>query len=111
VPVVATLSDLDEAALVRILTEPKNSLVKQFKKLFEMDGVTLEFDDGALTAIAHQANERKTGARGLRSIVEEVLLQSMYDIPSNDTIGSVVVDADSVFHGKKPKLIPKKQAA
>ena len=76
-----------------------------------MDGVNLEFEDGALAAIAHQANERKTGARGLRSIVDEVLLQSMYDIPSNDTIGSVVVDADVVVRGKKPKVVHKKQAA
>src|SRR5690606_28910175 len=80
-PIVVALDALDVDALVRILVEPKNALVKQFKKFFELDGVELEFDDEALRLIAHKAMERKTGARGLRSIVEEILLDVMYELP------------------------------
>ena len=85
-PVIVTLEELDEDALVRILTEPKNALVKQYKELFSMDGVDLEFDEEALRAVARKAIERKTGARGLRSIIEETLLDIMYEIPSRDEI-------------------------
>ena len=84
-PVVATLDELDEAALMRILTEPKNALTKQYRKLFEMEGVELEFRDDALRAVARKAMERKTGARGLRTILEQVLLDTMYDLPSMET--------------------------
>ena len=81
-PVVATLEDLDEAALIRILTEPKNALIKQYQKLFEMDDVRLEFREDALKAIAQKAISRKTGARGLRSIMENILMEPMFDIPT-----------------------------
>ena len=81
-PVVATLDDLDEAALIQILTEPKNALVKQYQRLFEMESVKLTFTDDALRAIAKRAIERKTGARGLRSIMEEILLDTMFDLPA-----------------------------
>ncbi len=97
-PVVATLAELDENALVRILTEPKNAIAKQFKKLFEMEGSELEFRDEALRAVAHRAMERKTGARGLRTILEQILLDTMYDLPSMQNVCKVVVD-DSVVGG------------
>ena len=85
-PVVATLEELDDDALVQILTEPKNALTKQYSKLFEMEGVEVDFREDGLRAIAEKAMERKTGARGLRSILEGVLLESMYDIPSRMTL-------------------------
>jgi ATP-dependent Clp protease ATP-binding subunit ClpX len=91
-PVVATLEELDEDALVQILLEPKNALTKQYRKLFEMEGVDLEFRDDALRAVAKKAMERKTGARGLRTILENVLLDTMYDLPSSTTAKKVVVD-------------------
>ncbi|HQC73349.1 MAG TPA: ATP-dependent Clp protease ATP-binding subunit ClpX, partial [Candidatus Competibacteraceae bacterium] len=97
-PVTATLTELDEHALVRILTEPKNAIIKQFKKLFEMEGSELEFRDEALRAIAHRAMERKTGARGLRTILEHILLDTMYDLPSLSQVSRVVVD-DTVVAG------------
>ena len=103
-PVLATLEELDEDALVQILTEPKNSLVKQFQKLFSMEDVELEFRDSALAAVAKKAMERKTGARGLRSIVESVLLDTMYQIPSETDITKVVVD-ESVIRGESKPLI------
>ena len=83
-PVVATLEELDEDALVQILLEPKNALTKQYRKLFEMEGVDLEFREDALRAVAVKAMERKTGARGLRTILENVLLDTMYDLPSSE---------------------------
>lgn len=98
-PVVATLEELDEDALVKILTEPKNALIKQYKHLFEMEGAELEFRDEALYAIARKSTERKTGARGLRTIVENVLLDTMYEIPSADNISKVVID-ESVIQGE-----------
>ena len=104
-PVVATLEELDEAALVKILTEPKNAITKQFKKLFEMEGVELEFRPDALSAIARKALKRKTGARGLRSIVESVLLDTMYDLPSLENVGKVVVDESVIEHKSEPYLI------
>ncbi|MFT3896548.1 MAG: ATP-dependent Clp protease ATP-binding subunit ClpX [Thermomonas sp.] len=104
-PVVATLEELDEPALVKILTEPKNAITKQFRKLFEMEGVDLEFRPDALTAIARKALKRKTGARGLRTIVESVLLDTMYDLPSLENVKKVVVDESVVEHKSEPYLI------
>jgi ATP-dependent Clp protease ATP-binding subunit ClpX len=104
-PVVAALEELDEPALVEILTAPKNSLVKQYQKLFEMDGIKLEFRPAALDAIAHKALERKTGARGLRSIVEQALLDLMFDLPNAQGVASVVVDENVITAGAKPLLI------
>jgi len=104
-PVVATLEELDEDALVQILTEPKNALTKQYQKLFEMEGVELEFREDALRAIAKKAMQRKTGARGLRTILESVLLDTMYDLPSMTNATKVVVD-DAVVTGEtKPYII------
>jgi ATP-dependent Clp protease ATP-binding subunit ClpX len=104
-PVVATLDELDEPALVKILTEPKNAVTKQFKKLFEMEGVELEFRPEALQAIARKALKRKTGARGLRTILEQVLLDTMYELPSLEHVSKVVVD-DAVIEGQaEPYLI------
>ncbi|HZV37121.1 MAG TPA: ATP-dependent Clp protease ATP-binding subunit ClpX [Pseudoxanthomonas sp.] len=104
-PVVATLEELDETALVKILTEPKNAITKQFKKLFDMEGVELEFRPDALSAIARKALKRKTGARGLRTIVESVLLDTMYDLPSMENVGKVVVDESVIEHKSEPYLI------
>ncbi len=106
-PVVATLDELDESALVRILTEPKNALTKQYAELFHMEDVSIEFRQDALSAIAKKALDRKTGARGLRSIMEEILLDTMYDIPSNKEVEKVVVDAQVVFGECAPLLIYK----
>jgi ATP-dependent Clp protease ATP-binding subunit ClpX len=103
-PVVAILDELDEQSLVRILTEPKNALVKQYQRLFEMEGCHLELRDDALRLVAHKAMERKTGARGLRTIMEQVLLDIMYDLPSMDHVGKVVVDA-SVIAGENPPFV------
>jgi len=103
-PVVATLDELDKNALVRILTEPRNSLVRQYQKLFEMESVELEFRDTALDAIATCAMERKTGARGLRSIMEGALLQTMYRIPSEDHVAKVVIE-ENVINGEAEPLI------
>ena len=104
-PVVATLEELDEAALIQILTEPKNAISKQFRKLFEMEGVELEFRPDALAAIARKALKRKTGARGLRTIVESVLLDTMYDLPSLENVSKVVVDESVIEHKSDPYLI------
>jgi len=104
-PVVATLEELDEAALVKILTEPKNAITKQFKKLFEMEGVELEVRPDALTAIAKRALKRKTGARGLRTIMESVLLDTMYELPSLENVSKVVVDESVINHATEPYLI------
>ncbi len=108
-PVIVSLSDLDENALVRIISEPKNSLIKQYKKLFEMDGVKLEFADGALEAIAKEALERNTGARGLRAILEGIMRDIMYEIPSRADIDTVMITPESV-HGDKPEYILKREA-
>ncbi len=104
-PVVATLDELDEAALVQILTEPKNALTKQFIKLFKMEGVDLEFREDALNAIAKRALARRTGARGLRSIIEHALLDTMYDLPSLKGVSKVVVDNGLISGDGKPLLI------
>ena len=108
-PVIATLGELDEAALIQILTEPKNSLIKQYAKLFEMEGVTLEFRDDALRAVAVKAMERKTGARGLRSILESVLLDTMYEIPSLEGVSKVVIDGSVIAGESEPLLIYSQQ--
>ncbi|MCX7563676.1 ATP-dependent Clp protease ATP-binding subunit ClpX [Xanthomonadaceae bacterium XH05] len=104
-PVVATLEELDEAALIRILTEPKNAITKQFKKLFEMEGVELEFRPDALLAVAKKALVRKTGARGLRTILESVLLDTMYELPSRENVSKVVVDESVINNQAEPYLI------
>jgi ATP-dependent Clp protease ATP-binding subunit ClpX len=109
-PVVATLAELDEDALVQILTEPKNSLTKQYQKMFEMEDATIEFREDALRAIAHKAMERKTGARGLRSIIENVLLDTMFDLPSTDNVSKVVIDENVVKGENAPILIYQDQA-
>ncbi|HIG92459.1 MAG TPA: ATP-dependent Clp protease ATP-binding subunit ClpX [Methylococcaceae bacterium] len=103
-PIVASLEELDEKALIQILTEPKNSLVKQYQLLFDMEGVELEFRDDSLLAIAKKATQRKTGARGLRTIVESVLLDTMYEIPSAEGVTKVVIDA-SVIEGDNPPYL------
>ncbi len=104
-PVAATLEELDEEALVRILTEPKNALTKQYARLLEMEGVDIDFRDEALREVARQAMERKTGARGLRSILENVLLEIMYDVPSDKTISKVVIDGNVIRGETAPILI------
>ena len=104
-PVIATLEELDIDALINILTKPKNALTKQYAKLFEMEGVELDFRDDALHAIAKKAMERKTGARGLRSILEEVLLDTMYDIPSAENVAKVVIDDSMVSGDSMPLLV------
>ncbi len=109
-PVVATLEELDEEALMKILTEPKNAITKQFKKLFEMEGVELEFRPDALLAVARKAMERKTGARGLRTILESVLLDTMYELPSLENVAKVVVDESVINHQADPYLIYETQA-
>jgi ATP-dependent Clp protease ATP-binding subunit ClpX len=104
-PVVATLEELDEAALMSILLEPKNALTKQYRKLFEMEGVGLEFHPDAVRAMARRAMERKTGARGLRTILENILLETMYDIPSQKGVQKVVVDEATIRGEGKPLLV------
>ena len=104
-PVIATLNDLDEEALVTILTKPKNALVKQYQRLFEMEDVQLTFTEEALLAIAKRAIERKTGARGLRSILEEVLLDTMFEIPGLRGVEEVVVNEDAINRDGEPLLI------
>ncbi|MFU7710450.1 ATP-dependent protease ATP-binding subunit ClpX [Aeromonas veronii] len=113
-PVVATLTELDESALIEILKEPKNALTKQYAALFDLEGVELEFRDDALNAIARKAMERKTGARGLRSIVEAVLLDTMYDLPSLEGVSKVVIDETVIKGDSAPLMIyenPETQAA
>ena len=104
-PVIATLTDLDEAALVSILTEPKNALVKQYQRLFDIEGVKLTFTTDALSAIAKRAIKRKTGARGLRSIMEDILLDTMFELPGMASVEEVVVNEEAVDSGAKPLLI------
>ena len=104
-PVITTVSNLDRTALIQILSKPKNALIKQYQKMFQLDGVELSFDDDALDSIADQALERGTGARGLRAILEEVLLPVMFDLPSRDDIASVVITADAVNKKGQPTMI------
>lgn len=104
-PVVVTLESLDRDALINILTKPKNALVKQYRKLFEMDNVNLNFSDESLNAIADEAIKRKTGARGLRSIVEEVMTEIMFDIPSDETIEKVIINEECITEKKNPEVV------
>ena len=106
-PVIANLEQLDEAALVEILTKPKNALVKQYQKMLELDDVELEFEDDALEEIAKKAIERKTGARGLRSIIEGIMLELMFDLPSRDDVQKCIITKETVVDNKPPKLILK----
>jgi len=111
VPVITTVSPLDRDALVRILTEPRNALVKQYQRMFQIDGVELEFSDDAIAAIADQALLRGTGARGLRAIMEEVLQQVMFEIPSRDDVGRVVITRGVVLENVNPTLVPREVQA
>lgn len=104
-PVIVTLDELDVEALKKIMTEPKNALVRQYEKLFELDDVELEMTDDAIDAIAHKAIERKTGARGLRSIFEKIMNEVMYEIPSRENISKCIVTEETVNNGNEPKLI------
>jgi ATP-dependent Clp protease ATP-binding subunit ClpX len=104
-PMIAVLDDLDEGALIKILVEPKNALTKQYKKLFDMENVQLRFSEGALLAVAKQAIERKAGARGLRAILESVMLDVMYDVPSEPDIKEVIVSEDTIVKGEKPLIV------
>ena len=104
-PIIATLQELDKQALIDIVTKPKNALVKQYKKLFEMDNVELEFEPEALEVIVDKAIERKTGARGLRSIIEEIMRDIMYEIPSNPKIEKCIVTKETVLNGEPPKIV------
>jgi ATP-dependent Clp protease ATP-binding subunit ClpX len=108
-PVMATVEDLDMDALIRILTEPKNALIKQYARMFEMDDVELVFTADSLEAIAEQALKRGTGARGLRAILEEVLLNTMYDLPSRTDIDQVLIDRDVVQDKVNPTLVPARE--
>ena len=108
-PVIATLNELDEDALIQILVEPKNALIKQYSKLLEMEGTELEIRPAALHAIAKKAVARKTGARGLRSILEHALLDIMYDLPSEQNVSKVVIDENTIANGAKPLLIYNEQ--
>ena len=110
-PVIATLENLDEEALIRILTQPKNALIKQYKKLFDMEDVDLQFTDDAMTEIAKLAIKRKTGARGLRAIMEELLLNLMYDIPGREDVSEVVINGEVVRGEAEPLVgLQKKKA-
>lgn len=108
-PAIATLDELDAATLIRILTEPKNALTKQYHKLLKMDGVDIEFRDDALIEVAEQAIKRKTGARGLRAVMESILLDIMYDVPSLDNVEKVIVDSTSIKGESKPLIIYKNE--
>jgi ATP-dependent Clp protease ATP-binding subunit ClpX len=108
--VVATLSELSEDALIRILTEPKNALVKQYGKLLSMEGVDLEIRPNALRAIARKALARKTGARGLRSILEQSLIDTMFDLPNTANVDKVVVDESTIDENKPPLLVYREAA-
>lgn len=104
IPVIVSLEELDESSLVRILLEPKNAIVKQYQELFRMDDVKLDFTEGALQSIAKKAYERKTGARGLRSIIENILMDIMFEIPSRDDVEEVIITEEAVTQGSEPQL-------
>ncbi|HEU4812394.1 MAG TPA: ATP-dependent Clp protease ATP-binding subunit ClpX, partial [Nocardioides sp.] len=110
-PLIASVTKLDQEALIQILTEPRNALVKQYQKLFELDGVELEFTIDAIAAIADKAMERGTGARGLRAIIEEVLLHVMYDVPSREDVAKVIVTGEVVTDDVAPTLVPRESEA
>ena len=99
------MKELDKEALIKIITEPKNSLVKQYKKLFEYDDVDLEFEQGALDAIVDKALERKTGARGLRAIIEERMKDIMFEIPSNPKVEKCIITKETILNGEPPKIV------
>ena len=107
VPICVSLRGLDREALVRVLKEPKNALIKQYRKLFDMDGVELSFEEEAVGAIADKAFERKTGARGLRSIMEGILTDIMYQIPSDETIQECIITKETVTEGEEPTVVRK----
>jgi len=112
-PVIATLNELGENSLIKILTEPKNALIKQFQKLFEFEDVKLRFTDDAVKAIAHEAVERKSGARGLRAILERSMLDIMYEIPSLENISECVINEDVILEKEDPIILyetPQQQA-
>ena len=109
-PVIATLAELDEQALIEILTRPRNALIKQYQKLFEFERVKLKFTPGALTAIAREAMKRKSGARGLRAILENVMLDIMYDIPSQTNVKEVLINEDGIHHKQDPVIVYEKKA-
>ncbi|MBX7144315.1 MAG: ATP-dependent Clp protease ATP-binding subunit ClpX [Oligoflexia bacterium] len=109
-PLVASLEELDEESLVRILVEPKNALTKQYKKLFEFENVQLRFADGAVRAVARQALQRKCGARGLRAILEKIMLDVMFDVPSEPDIKEVIISEDTIAKGEKPLVVYQHQA-
>ena len=109
-PVIATLNELDEDTLVRILKEPRNALVKQYQKLFEFENVTLKFTEGALVAVAKEALERKSGARGLRAILENAMLDIMYELPSSKNVRECVISEEVILHHEQPILLYEKQA-
>lgn len=109
-PILATLEELDEQDLIKVLTEPKNALVRQYQKLFEMNDVNLRFTDGALRELAKKAIRRKTGARGLRAIIEEALLETMYEIPSKEEAKEVVVSENVIVNGESPLIVYESQA-
>jgi ATP-dependent Clp protease ATP-binding subunit ClpX len=108
-PVVATLHELNEEALIDILTQPKNALVKQYQKLLELDGVRMKFTRGALVAVAKEALKRHAGARGLRAILENAMLDIMYEIPSRGGVKEVHVNEDVILRGEKPLLVFEKE--
>ena len=107
---IATVTPLDRPALIQILTEPKNALVKQYQRMFELDGFELEFDKASLEAIADKAIDRDTGARGLRAILEEILGPVMFDIPGNEVQGIVKITKDVVLNGAEPQTVPFKNS-
>lgn len=104
-PIIATLKELDQEAFIKILIEPKNALIKQYQKLFQIDGVELVFDEEAIRAIVEKAIERKTGARGLRSIIEEIMRDIMYEIPSNPSIEKCTITKETVLEGVEPQIV------
>ena len=108
-PIIATLDELNETSLIKILKEPRNSLIKQYKRLFEFENVELEFQEDAVFEIAKQAIKKKTGARGLRSILENILLKTMYDLPSQENIEEVIVDASAARGQSQPIIVHSKK--
>jgi ATP-dependent Clp protease ATP-binding subunit ClpX len=109
-PVIATMDELEETDLVRILREPRNALTKQYEKLFEIDGIRLRFTEGALTAIAKEALKRKSGARGLRSVIEEAMLDVMYELPSELNVKECVVNEQVIYNGEYPVILYENKA-
>ena len=109
-PIIATLEDLDEKSLIKILTEPKNSLIKQYQELFKLEGAKLNFKDSAVREIALKAISKKTGARGLRSILENILLKTMFDLPSLENVEEVIVDAGAAKGSSQPIIVHSKNS-